>query len=178
VRLVALTLADAPALLDLRVRSGHFLRRREPLRRSDYFTLAGQEEELRDVASQRAGGRGYAFAIVVEDRMVGRIALSNIIRGAFHNAYLGYWVGAEHVRRGYATEAVRMAVEHAFGPLGLHRVQAAVMLDNEASLRVLDKAGFRREGVALRYLRIDGHWADHVLFAITADEPRPALARR
>lgn len=177
VRLVPLSVGHAPAMLELRRRSGEHLGRREPLRRSDYLTLGGQEEELRDVSAQRAAGRGYAFGIFADGELVGRVALTNVIRGAFDNAYLGYFVGHEFNRRGYATEAVQGALEHAFGPLRLHRVQAAVMLDNPASMRVLAKAGFRREGLARRYLCIHGRWEDHMLFAITAEEPRPGLDR-
>jgi len=92
----------------------------------------------------------------------------------FQNAYMGYFVGRDHNGRGLATEAVELVVAHGFDDLALHRIQAAVMLDNPASMRVLTKAGFRREGVARRYLQIDGRWVDHVLFAATVEDPRPA----
>jgi ribosomal-protein-alanine N-acetyltransferase len=102
--------------------------------------------------------------------LIGRIALNNIVRGVFQNAYLGYFVGRDHNRMGFATEAVQTLTAHAFHDLALHRLQAAVMLDNPGSMRVLEKAGFRREGVARRYLQINGAWVDHVLFAITSEE--------
>lgn len=177
VNLVPLTVEHAAELLELRLASDEFLARREPLRRPEFLTIAGQEEDLRDMTVMREARRGYAFGIVVADRMVGRLAVNNIVHGAFQNAYLGYWVGREFGRRGYATEAVQLALAHAFGPLGLHRVQAAVMLDNKASLRVLAKAGFRPEGIARRYLCVDGEWVDHIMFAITAEDPRSPLDR-
>ena len=100
----------------------------------------------------------------------GAAQLSGISGAPFANAHLGYFVSEAHNGRGYATEAVRQAVEHAFAELGLHRVQAAVMPRNTASIRVLEKAGFREEGLALRYLKIAGVWEDHTLFAVTLEE--------
>jgi [ribosomal protein S5]-alanine N-acetyltransferase len=172
-----LTLADAPELLELRRRNAAFLAPREPRRAADYLTLAAQQSELREVAANRAADRGYAFGIVHDGALVGRIALNNIVRGVFQNAYLGYFVGQDHNGKGFATEAVRLAVDHGFDHLALHRVQAAVMLDNPGSMRVLEKSGFRREGIARRYLQIDGTWVDHVLFAITTEDPQPSTGR-
>ena len=104
------------------------------------------------------------------DAMIGYARLSNLVRGAFDNAYLGYAVSREHGGRGIGTLLVRHAVKLAWD-LGLHRVQAAVRTDNPGSLRVMEKAGFRREGIALRYLNLDGEWRDHVLHAVTREDP-------
>jgi ribosomal-protein-alanine N-acetyltransferase len=105
-----------------------------------------------------------------EGRVIGRVALGGVLRGAFQNAYLGYWIDADQQGRGLMTEAVRAVTTFAFRALGLHRVQAAVMPNNPASQRVLEKAGYRREGLAARYLCIAGVWEDHMLFAVTAEE--------
>ncbi len=118
---------------------------------------------------------GQTYVLLVLSRkdegvVIGRIALGGVLRGAFQNAYLGYWIDADHQGRGLMTEAVQAATSFAFGTARLHRIQAAVMPRNGASQRVLEKAGYRREGLAHRYLCIDGTWADHVLFAITAEE--------
>ncbi|MBI3725865.1 GNAT family N-acetyltransferase [bacterium] len=99
-------------------------------------------------------------------------------RGPFRNAHLGYWIDREHQGRGLTTEAVRLLLAFAFGPLALHRVQAAVMPRNRASCRVLEKAGFRREGLARRYLMIDGKWRDHLIYAITIEESARRRPRR
>jgi ribosomal-protein-alanine N-acetyltransferase len=104
------------------------------------------------------------------ERIIGSVNLGGLLRGAFNNAYLGYWIDHEHQGRGLMTEAVRGAVTFAFGVLHLHRVQAAIMPRNPASLRVAEKVGFRREGLAERYLQIAGAWEDHVLFGMTAEE--------
>ena len=119
------------------------------------------------------GGQGFVFLLVPrhgEDRVIGRVALGGVLRGAFQNAYLGYWIDAAHQGQGLMPEAVRAATTFAFSGAGLHRVQAAVMPSNTRSLRVLEKVGYRREGVARAYLSIAGAWEDHVLFAVTADE--------
>lgn len=98
------------------------------------------------------------------------VNLNNIIRGAFQNAFLGYWIGAMHTRRGYATEGVRLALRYAFTDLRLHRVEANIKLDNVASLALARRIGFREEGRSPRYVHINGEWADHVRFAMTIED--------
>jgi [ribosomal protein S5]-alanine N-acetyltransferase len=124
---------------------------------------------------RREWKRGQALAMTIaprenDARILGRIALGGVLRGAFRNAYLGYWIDEGHQGRGLTTEAVRAATTFAFSSAGLHRVQAAVMPRNAASIRVLAKAGYRQEGLAQRYLCIAGTWEDHILFAVTAEE--------
>lgn len=127
------------------------------------------------VTSQRRAWReDRSYVLLVTDitsgHIIGRIALSEITRGVFQNAYLGYWMDHRSLGRGLMTEAVRGAVRFAFDDLGLHRVQAAIIDDNKPSLRVIAKAGFREEGLAKAYLKIAGRWQDHRIFAITADD--------
>ena len=136
------------------MRDRAFLDRWEPVRADAFFTL---EVQQRGIARLREADDLVDFGIFLAetDELVGRIQLTGIER---HNG------------RGYATEAVRQAVDAAFGPLELHRVQAAVMPRNVGSIRVLEKAGFREEGFARRYLRIAGNWEDHKLYAVTREE--------
>jgi ribosomal-protein-alanine N-acetyltransferase len=164
-----LEVADAEALLEVLVRDRAFLDLWEPTRPEGFYTLETHRRRL----ELRRGAEDFAdFGIFLAagDELVGRIQLSGISRGPFENAYLGYFVSERHNGRGYATAAVRQAVDAAFGELGLHRVQAAVIPRNTASIRVLEKAGFRAEGLALRYLQIAGVWEDHKLYAVTAEE--------
>lgn len=115
----------------------------------------------------------YVFMVAERETpstFIGKIALSGVMRGAMHGAYLGYWIAESVQGRGLATEAVRATLDFAFGAAGLHRVQAAIMPRNARSLRVVEKLGFRREGYAERYLQIAGNWEDHVLFAKTREE--------
>ncbi len=149
-----------------------FLAPFEPTRDASFFTSKGQRRLLSRAANDRDAGAAYAFAIVERstDEIVGMIQLANVSHGAWENATLGYWVAESRGGRGYATEAVSQAVSFAFETLGLHRVQAGAMPRNARSIRVLEKNGFRPEGLAERYLMIDGRWEDHAMFAITAEE--------
>jgi len=163
---------DIAELADLRIRNREFLGPWEPRRSQGFFTEHGQRAEIERDRHEWAADRTYAFAIVElpSGAMRGRVALANVVRGAWENATLGYFVDRETGRRGYASEAVGLALRFAFGACRLHRVQAAVMPHNAGSIRVLEKNGFRHEGFSPRYLRLDGAWRDHELFAITVEE--------
>jgi [ribosomal protein S5]-alanine N-acetyltransferase len=131
----------------------------------------------KSIARQRTEWRtGRAFSLLVwpppqdPQRVLGRVALTGIMRGAFHSAYLGYWVDHRLQGQGIGTELVGAAVAFAFGPAGLHRVQAAIMPRNERSVRLIKRLGFRQEGLAERYLQIAGTWEDHAIFALTREE--------
>jgi ribosomal-protein-alanine N-acetyltransferase len=117
---------------------------------------------------------GFLVVRPEDDELLGRVTLSQIFRGDFQNAYVGYEALAGHERRGHTTEAVALALDHAFGTLGLHRVEANVQPGNVASLALVRRLGFRREGLSRRYLRIEGEWRDHERWAILAEEHRPA----
>ena len=165
-----LEVSDAPALFDFIMRNRNFLRALEPVRPDAYFTLEGQTQDIQRAQASAKEGSGYAFGLFFGGELIGRIALSNIVRGAGQYATIGYSVDQSHNGRGYATEAVRLTVAFAFRDAALHRVQGAVMPDNPASARVLMKAGFRPEGHFLRYLCIGGRWADHDIYAITEED--------
>jgi len=164
-----LEVADAEALLEMLVRDRAFLDQWEPTRSDAFYTLETHERWLANLRD-REDIADFGIFLAAGDELVGRIQLSGISRRPFENAHLGYFVSERHNGHGYATEAVRTAVDAAFGELGLHRVQAAVIPRNVASIRVLEKAGFREEGLALRYLQIAGVWEDHKLYAITVEE--------
>lgn len=118
-------------------------------------------------------GRAFAFMLSLREEpgtFIGKIALTGIHRGALNGAYLGYFMDVDQQGAGLCTEGIRAVLDFAFGPAGLHRIQAAIMPRNAKSLRVIDKLGFRREGYAERYLRIAGTWEDHILFARTLEE--------
>ena len=105
-----------------------------------------------------------------DDALVGVYNLSEIVRGSFQNGYLGYYAFVPHAGRGAMREAMPLVFEHAFGQLGLHRLQANVQPGNAASRALLEATGWREEGFAPRYLHIDGDWRDHVMYAITAED--------
>lgn len=174
-----LSLTDTNTLLRLRVANREFLAPFEPLRNERFYTLEGQREQIEASMSEWDSDRGYGFGIFTfDEEMVGRVALSNVVRGAWQNTTLGYFVAEGHGGKGYATEAVRLALDFAFGSVHLHRVQAGVMPRNVASAKVLRNNGFRLEGTSPRYLKINGEWEDHDLYALTAEEWPPTLQKK
>jgi len=124
-----------------------------------------------------AGTEARLAAFDADGALLGTFSLSQIFRRVFQNAYAGWAVSAEHIGRGIATEGVTALLDLAFTPeplgLGLHRVQANIIPSNVASVRVAEKAGFRLEGHAKEYLKIDGRWQDHLMYAKLAHEHRP-----
>lgn len=132
-------------------------------RRSFTSRCAARERE-------RQVGAGFGFGIFVGRRLVGEINLNALQRGAFQNAYVGYWVDQSEAGHAYVPEATVVLLRFAFEELDLHRVQISVIPRNLRSRRVVEKVGLRDEGVALRYIEINGVWEDHVRYAITAEE--------
>ena len=115
-------------------------------------------------------GTGYGFGIFVEGSFAGEINLSGVQRGPFQNAYVGYWIDEAHAGKGYVPESLVVVARFAFEDVNLHRLQVAIIPRNKASRRVVEKLGLRDEGVALRYLAINGAWEDHIRYAITSEE--------
>jgi ribosomal-protein-alanine N-acetyltransferase len=134
------------------------------------FTAAGQRERLAATVQAEAAGtqRGWFLCPLDDDaRVIGHLRFSQIARGPFHNAMLGYAIDAAHEGQGLMHEALCAALAEAFGPrMGLHRVQANVRPENRRSLALLDRLGFEREGIARQYLYIDGAWRDHLMTAL------------
>ena len=127
---------------------------------------------------QARRGHTLPFVIEVEGRFAGQVTVSNIARGSAQWASIGYWVDAGAAGRGVAPRAVAMVIDHCFGPVGLHRVEINIRPENRPSLRVVEKLGFRDEGLRERYLHIEGHWRDHRTFALTTEDvPDGLLAR-
>jgi ribosomal-protein-alanine N-acetyltransferase len=165
-----ITLDDAPVLADLVRTNRDFLAPWEPVRGEEYFTEAGQRVSIGASLAEHERGRGLPFVIVDNDgAVVGRINLNTIVRGAAQSASLGYWLAQAAGGRGVATAAVRDIVRVAFAELGLHRIQADTLVDNEASQRVLKRNGFVRIGLAPRYLKIAGRWQDCILHQLLSD---------
>jgi ribosomal-protein-alanine N-acetyltransferase len=165
-----ITLDDAPVLADLVRTNRDFLAPWEPVRGEEYFTEAGQRVSIGASLAEHERGRGLPFVIVDNDgAVVGRINLNTIVRGAAQSASLGYWLAQAAGGRGVATAAVRDIVRVAFAELGLHRIQADTLVDNDASQRVLKRNGFVRIGLAPRYLKIAGRWQDCILHQLLSD---------
>ncbi len=145
---------------------------------SDRHTAATYADLLRGQRQQARAGSHYPYGIFVDSVLRGQIGLGEVVRGAFFSGYVGYWVDGSVAGRGIATTALALLADHAFGVLGLHRVEANIRPDNAASLAVVKKLGFIEEGLHRRYLAIDGDWRDHLTFALLAeDSPNGVLCR-
>jgi ribosomal-protein-alanine N-acetyltransferase len=173
------TMQDYPAWAELRALSRQHLTPWEPQWARDELSRSAFRRRLRQVQREARDDQGYAYFIFDETTatLLGGLNIGNVRRGVAQAASLGYWMGAPHAGRGLMTDAVLAAVQFAFSTLRLNRLEAACLPSNAASARVLEKVGFRLEGRARRYLKIDGRWQDHDLYALLNDDPRPAPPR-
>ncbi len=170
VQLIPPDLALAAQTAALYRRDREFLRPFEPTRPEAFFTPDGQAARFEMLAADELAGRALPRLIIVDGAVEGFIAASNIVRGAFNSATVGFFVGRAVNGRGICTRALGLLTATAFGDGGLHRLQAGTLVDNLASQRVLAKNGFRTIGLAPRYLQIDGAYRDHILFQLLSDE--------
>jgi ribosomal-protein-alanine N-acetyltransferase len=172
-------IGDGAVLARAYLRNREHLAPWEPVRDEVFFSDAWHERDIAQYVADAPTGRNVRFVITSDDGEIrGRVNLNNIVRGAFCSADLGYWVDVTVQGRGVATRAVESVLRHARETLMLHRVQAATLVHNVASQRVLDANGFERIGLAPRYLRIAGAWQDHVLFQRLLEEPVTARTGR
>jgi len=165
---------------ELRNASRNFLEPWEPVWAPDELDHASWRQRLTRYRSDFA--QGVAVPFFIFDRfsgaLLGGITLGNIRRGVAQSAHIGYWIGESYAGNGYMLEAVQAVTKYAFDTLALHRVEAACIPGNRRSERVLEKAGFRPEGMLRSYLKINGEWRDHCLYArISSDAPLRAAAR-
>jgi [ribosomal protein S5]-alanine N-acetyltransferase len=165
-------MTDYSAWSSLRATSRRFLTPWEPLWPPDDLSRASYRARMKRYARDVQEDVAYPFFIFVADREVlcGGLTLSNIRRGVAQTATLGYWIGEPYARKGLMTEAVIALMPFVFDHLGLHRLEAACLPHNAASIRLLKACGFTQEGYARHYLRINGEWHDHLLFAILAED--------
>jgi ribosomal-protein-alanine N-acetyltransferase len=164
-----LHLDDAPVLARMEQEDRDFFAPWGPARAESWFTEDGQREEIRARLEQHRLGMCLPHVVLNDDgRIIGRISLNTVVRGAFQSCSLGYWVRSSANGRGHATAATAAMLRLAFEELDLHRVEAGILPHNAASQRVLERNGFTRFGLAPQYLRIAGRWQDHVLFQVLA----------
>jgi [ribosomal protein S5]-alanine N-acetyltransferase len=159
--------SDWQAWANLREESADFLQPWEPVWSTDHLSRRAFTNRVYWAARAKAQGTALPLMMIrrEDDRLLGAITLDNIRRGPAQSATLGYWMGHRHTRQGYMREAILAVVHHAFTTLDLSRVEAACLPENAASRGVLEKTGFKYEGVAQSYLQIAGRWRNHVLYA-------------
>jgi [ribosomal protein S5]-alanine N-acetyltransferase len=166
-------LRDASAWSNTRLRDRVYLQRWEPTsvgswqERNALLAWPAQWSALRALGRR---GQALPFAIIVDREFAGQLTVGNIVRGALRSGWVGYWVAERVAGAGVATAAVALVVDHCFGPVGLHRLEATVRPENVPSVRVLEKSGFRREGLFERYLDVAGAWRDHYVYGLTAED--------
>jgi ribosomal-protein-alanine N-acetyltransferase len=167
-------MSDYPAWAELRAASREFLTPWEPLWANDELSRASFRRRVRHYLRDLREDVGYALFVFAAQSgsLVGGLTLCNVRRGVTQSCTLGYWVGAKYAQHGYMTAAVSAVIPFVFDSLELHRLEAACLPTNTASIRLLEKTGFMREGLARRYLRINGVWQDHLLYALLDTDTR------
>ena len=174
-------LFDASAWSGIRLRDREHLERWEPTApgtwadRNGTLAWPGQWSSLRALARR---GMTLPFVITVDGELAGQVTVGNVIRGSLCSAWIGYWVASHAVGGGVAPAAVALVVDHCFTLAGLHRIEATVRPENTPSLRVLQKLGFREEGLFKRYLDVSGAWRDHFCLALTTEDVPDGLVHR
>lgn len=170
--LKALRPHDAELALQYYQRNKTFLAEWEPVREDAFYTLEHQRELIKQEQADLESGRMlrlWLFKKGEESRTIGMIGFTNIVRGAFLSCFLGYKLDGAETGKGYMTEALHKGVSIIFEEYGLHRIEANIMPRNRASLRVVERLGFEKEGLSRAYLRINGAWEDHVHMVLLND---------
>ncbi len=170
---------DYAAWAVLRMESREFLTPWEPTWNEDDLTRTSFRLRVKRAAREIAADEAYSLFVLDarSEMLLGGLTLGLVRRGVAQACTLGYWMGQRHAGKGHMSEAVRGALRFAFSELALHRVEAACLPNNAPSRRLLDRVGFQHEGMARSYLRINGAWADHLLYASLASDRLPGDAR-
>jgi ribosomal-protein-alanine N-acetyltransferase len=169
-----LVVQDFPSWSEVRRRNNDWLVKWEPIRPitqpdpANDRDIFGARCNIRD--RERQTGISYAFGLFVDNAFCGEVNLNNVVRGAMQTGTIGYWIDQAKAGKAYTAEAVIVLAKFAFEELHLHRLEVCIIPRNTNSLRVMEKVGFRNEGIAQRFLEINGVWEDHHRFAITVEE--------
>ena len=182
VRLRPLRLRDGAAWVESRTRNVDWLREWEatppgapaevPTSAATFVTMT------RRLRKEARRGSGLPFAVLYEGQFAGQLNVASVTRGSLHSASLGYWVDQRFAGRGIMPTAVALVVDHCFWSVGLHRVEVNIRPENAASRRVVEKLGFREEGLRRAFLHIAGDWRDHLSYALTREESADGMLKR
>src|SRR5689334_1459658 len=181
VRLRPVRLRDAAVWSRIRLADQAHLEPWEPVSGVDWRVRHGVSSWpaiCSGLRSEARRGRMLPYVIELDGEFAGQLTIGNVTHGALRSAWIGYWVASDKTGGGVATGALALGLDHCFGPVMLHRVEATVRPENAASRAVLAKVGFREEGLLRRYLDVDGAWRDHLLLAITVEEVYGSVASR
>jgi ribosomal-protein-alanine N-acetyltransferase len=166
-------MSDFPEWAALREKSRSFLEPWEPIWPADDLTRGAFRRRLKRYLEDQRTDQAYSFFVfrTAGNVLVGGITLSNVRRGVAQASSVGYWMGAPYAGQGLMSRALRVLIPFSFNNLRLHRLEAACITTNAASIRLLEKSGFQREGCARQYLCINGMWQDHLLYGRLRDDP-------
>lgn len=165
-----LTPENTEEMLDYYIRNEEHLRQYEPTRDSGFYTYEGQKEILTESFRQFIDGTSIDLGIFKDEKLIGKIKLSNIVYGILRNAFVGYSIDKEHQGKGYMKEALNTVCSYAFEEMGLHRLEASTLIENSRSQGVLKACGFNELGISEKYLYINGEWRDHKIFYKVNDD--------
>ncbi|MGU9320549.1 GNAT family N-acetyltransferase [Clostridium perfringens] len=165
-----LTPENTEEMLDYYIRNEEHLRQYEPTRDSGFYTYEGQKEILTESFRQFIDGTSIDLGIFKDEKLIGKIKLSNIVYGILRNAFVGYSIDKEHQGKGYMKEALNTVCSYAFEEMGLHRLEASTLIENSRSQGVLKACGFNELGINEKYLYINGEWRDHKIFYKVNDD--------
>lgn len=163
---------DAEAMKQLYLGNREFFQKYSPKRDEDYYTYERHLKSIKNAIESRKIDKEYSFGIFLKenDCLIGDLDLTGVLRDVLQCCYIGYSLDSKYNGKGYMTEAVRLVAEYGFNQLHLHRIVAGVMPTNIGSLRVLEKVGFEKEGIARKNVKINGKWEDHVELSILNPE--------
>jgi ribosomal-protein-alanine N-acetyltransferase len=173
IRLRPVRMRDAAQWSRIRLTDRSHLEPWEPSTDTDWntrHTVSSWPAVCSSLRSEARKGRMLPYVIELNGDFCGQLTIGNVAHGALRSAWIGYWVSSSATGGGVATGALALGLDHCFGAVMLHRVEATVRPENVASRAVLAKVGFREEGLLRRYLQVDGAWRDHVLVALTIEE--------
>ena len=164
--------SDAQSLLALEVKNRDFFQQFTERRDEAFFTYEGQLSRIQNALKMQKEDRGYLFFIFLRStgQLIGEVILSEVVRYNLQSCWIGYFLDKDFNGKGYMTEAVKLVVSYAFTELDLHRIEAGVMPHNTGSMKVLLKAGFTKEGIARKNVKINGRWEDHQTLAMIRDD--------
>ncbi len=172
---------DASAWRETRVRNADWLRAWEPTNPETPLyqsSLGPYISMVRTMRKEARHGVTLPWAMTCNGKFAGQLTVGNIIWGSARTASVGYWIDQKFAGLGVTPTLLAMALDHCFGVVGLHRVEATIRPENRASRRVVEKLGFHEEGIRRRSLHVDGAWRDHICYAITAEDAATGLMPR
>lgn len=161
---------DVLLILDFILRNKTFFKERDPIRESEYFTKECHLKKITDLQKSDSEVKFYIFRKEIIGKIIGEIGISNISRGVFQNCNIGYKLDQNESGRGFMYEALEAIKDFIFNELELHRIEANIIPRNTKSIKLIEKLGFRKEGLSKRLLKINGKWEDHFRYALTIED--------